>query len=415
MRGRVLQINILAGAMFWVMAGWLIYNAFRLPEWFMWGSNVLVVGMLTFNWLSKKYTSNIDLYTYSVFCAFFFWLLISFVRACNYAEGYWMWKFVLAQGLITLFYLMIVLSTDVKLVRDYLRLYWYCYLPLFAVSMSVYGTPQNVSYTPFLLLSVLIFALPRNQKLFLCAILTIYIVTFEHRNDVMKVIFSVSTGLSVHLFKSAFSIRVLKFVRIFFLGIPLLFLYLGFSGVFNIFKMSEYINSDLSYTVKSGNELELRDLRTDTRSFIYKNVYFTLNKYDDILWGRSPAYGDEGGTFEDSLVTKLKGRYGNEVGVMDILLWYGVVGFILYFLLYVRATDLAISRSNNRFSKGLGIYTSFTWLMSFIWEKPLIETFFMTDLILLGLCYSKTFRSMTDHEIESFVRTIFSKNLKSNI
>lgn len=226
-----------------------------------------------------------------------------------------------------------------------------------------------------------------------------------------KLLVAISIGIFVTYFYSAISVKIIKVGRFVLLLAPIFLLSLGVSGIFNPFKMEEYLRGDYTFSVTSINGTEKRDFKADTRTFIYKNVFYTLNKYDDLLVGRSPAFGDEGGTFEDNLMTGLKGRYGNEVGIMDIFLWYGLIGAILYFLIFVRASYLAVYRSRNRIAKGIGLYVTFLWVMSFIWEKPLLETFFMTDLIMLGFCLSKPFRYMTDNEIKLWVKSIFVKRI----
>ena len=226
----------------------------------------------------------------------------------------------------------------------------------------------------------------------------------------MKIIVAASIGLFISYFYRIFP-KMIRIVHIALLSSPFIFLWLGVSGEFNVLKMDDYIKGE--HTQKRTNEEgQLVDvsLTGDTRTFIYENVFYTLNHHKDWIFGRSPAFGDEGvynfwGTDEK---TGIKGRYGNEVGIMDILLWDGVIGVIIYFLMFFRASYLAIYKSRSRYVKGVGLYVAYLWLMSFIWEKPMFETFYMMDLVLLGLCFSNKFRQMNDREVEIWVRGIFS-------
>lgn len=195
------------------------------------------------------------------------------------------------------------------------------------------------------------------------------------------------------------------------LVLPIVLLSLGVSGKFNVFKMDEYIKGNYELKAKGSDGQYYKDnLKADTRTAIYENVFYTMNKYNAWITGRSPAFGDEGPLWVDrgkDETTKLIGRYGNEVGILDILLWYGLIGVILFFLMYIRASYLAIYKSRSIYMKGIGIYTAFLWTWSFIWEKPLFETFFMMNIIFLGVCFSQPFRMMTNKDMQQWVKGIF--------
>jgi len=51
----------------------------------------------------RKYAPfrTIDKYAISSTCTFILWLIIGFLRSCHYAEGYWMWKFIINNLLTT--------------------------------------------------------------------------------------------------------------------------------------------------------------------------------------------------------------------------------------------------------------------------------------------------------------------------
>lgn len=408
---RLKFIHLSAWAMLAVMVSFMLSFALKLPEPIVWG---IRIGILTILYSNLKSTFNkkyIDKKAYILVLSFITWQLIGFARACYYANGYWMWKSVVTQLLITLFYIVILVSVNLKIVSDYLKLYWLFCIPLALLSLVSYHSIQQLNYMPYVFLLLCSVFIPITYRLLLLALLSLFFVSFEHRNDMGKLLVAISIGIFVTYFYSAISVKIIKVGRFVLLLAPIFLLSLGVSGIFNPFKMEEYLRGDYTFSVTSINGTEKRDFKADTRTFIYKNVFYTLNKYDDLLVGRSPAFGDEGGTFEDNLMTGLKGRYGNEVGIMDIFLWYGLIGAILYFLIFVRASYLAVYRSRNRIAKGIGLYVTFLWVMSFIWEKPLLETFFMTDLIMLGFCLSKPFRYMTDNEIKLWVKSIFVKRI----
>lgn len=410
MFNRLRNIHSSAWAMLGVMIGWLLCVVLSLPEPFQWAYRLVILIVLFRNLGKTDYKKTIDKTGYVLLVVFMAWLFIGFLRASYYAQGYWMWKMVISQFLLLLFYIVVLVAANVMIVRDYLKLYWLLFVPIVLLSLVAFKSPQYLNYMPFMAMMLFFVFIPGRKRWMLFTILLMYAATFEHRNDMIKVMVGFSIGVIIAFFYNRFSDRLIRILHIAFLVLPLVLLFLGASGAFNVFKMDEYIKGNYSFDVKSTEGVEKRDFKADTRTFIYQNVFYTLNKNDAFIWGRSPAFGDEG--FHEGEVnthTGLKGRYGNEVGVMDILLWYGVVGVALYFLIFIRASYVAIYQSRNRIAKGVGLFTAYLWFMSFIWEKPMFETFFMVDLVLIGLCLSKPFRQMTDRKIRMWVRSIFIK------
>lgn len=244
----------------------------------------------------------------------------------------------------------------------------------------------------------------------------LFFVTQEQRNDVLKMIMALFLGFSVTYLAKLIPLWFIKLAHALLLLLPIVLLIVGFLGIFNPFKMDDYIKGDMTREVKneSGENYD-DDLKADTRTFIYTNVSYTMDLYDAWIMGRSPAYGDEGPIGVASEInneTHQRGRYGNEVQIMNILLWYGVIGCVLYFLMYARASFLAIYRSRSSIMKGIGIYVAFLWMWSFIWEITKFEVFFMMNIAFLGVCFSNKYREMTDKDFEQWVLGIFYKKKK---
>ncbi len=402
------NIHSTAWAMLSVMVIYLLFGLLSLPEPVLWISHILILFFLYRNLGKINYKRIVDKPGFLFLFIFFIWLIIGFLRASIVAEGYWIWKMVFQEFILSLFYVVVLLGANITIIRDYFKLYWLLFIPMLLVSFFAFGNPHSLSYMPFMSIMLFFVFIPGKRRLMLLAIILLYLATFDHRNDMIKIIIAVAIGFMIAYFYNVFTDRLIRILQIIFLLLPFLLFYFGASGIFNVFKMDEYLKGDHSFVVQSGDEVEVRDFKVDTRTFIYQNVFYTLSKYNAFLFGRSPAFGDEG--FGDGVVdeqTGLKGRYGNEVGVLDILLYYGVVGVTFYFSLFVRASYLAIYRSRNRIAKGVGLYTAFLWFMSFIWEKPMFETFFMMDIVLIGLCLSKPFRQMSDKQMRLWVRSIF--------
>lgn len=399
-----------------VIIGLMFIAFLKLPEPFLWAFQALV--LIIFYLSFKKYNLNglMDRHGYNVTSIFIGWLFLGFLHGAYYSNFYWEWKYVFSQLYITFFYGVIFLSTNIYVVQRYYGLYFILFIPLVIFSYLIDGTSLNLNYVPYSTMMIFIGVIPKRQRLFLIAIVIFFFLANFQRNDLIKILVTVLIGTTFTFFSIGAMKNILKPAFFLLILLPILLLCLGTSSIFNVFKMDQYIKGDYQQKVSTSNGLELDDLKADTRTGLYENVFYTMNKYDAWIFGRGTSFGSEGlnsdfGIKDDK--TKTKGRFGNEVGILDILLWYGLIGVILYFLIYLRASSIAIYQSKNRYAKAVGLYVAFLWTWSFIWEKPMFETFFMMDLILLGLCFSNRFRGMNDHEVQLWVEGMFKVNLKN--
>ena len=98
------NINTLVWAGFSVMLYIIVSQIFLFPEPVLWMSKAIILFFLLRG--VRKYAPfrTIDKYGYIITCAFILWLIIGFLKSCHYAEGYWMWKFIINTLLTTLFY-----------------------------------------------------------------------------------------------------------------------------------------------------------------------------------------------------------------------------------------------------------------------------------------------------------------------
>lgn len=184
---------------------------------------------------------------------------------------------------------------------------------------------------------------------------------------------------------------------------PIVFLLLGITGVFNIFKISEYKN--YSYTAE-GRKGE-RDLLVDSRTGIYEDVFFELKKQNAEIWGLGGV-----GKTETYLSDKghahiyKEGRRGTESGMLNYFQWGGIIGALLYFILMAKASVLALYSSNNWFSKILGVWISFKLLFSFIEDKQTNSIHYFLIILSIGICYNQKIRNFTDKQIRIYLQSI---------
>ena len=196
------------------------------------------------------------------------------------------------------------------------------------------------------------------------------------------------------------SANLLKIAQKVLMFIPFLFFVLAVSGAFEIFKMDQYIE---------GNYL-----KADTRTFLYVEVIQSAQKYDYWLIGRTPARGNETFHFatESEEITGRPERIRNEVGVLNVFTWTGIVGVVLFFLLFYQASFLAVYRSNNIFIKLVGLFVAFRWVYSWVEDYQGFDMNNFVIWLMIGMCFSSAFRKMNNSEVKLWAWGIFDKNVK---
>jgi hypothetical protein len=151
------------------------------------------------------------------------------------------------------------------------------------------------------------------------------------------------------------------------------------------------------------------DVTSDTRTFIYEEVLESAIDNNYWLLGRTPARGNDSYTFGVYAyeLTGRNERLSNEVGLANIFTWTGLVGVVIYMIIFFRATYLAVNRSRNLFSKLIGVYVAFRWLFAWIEDISDFSLNYFMIMTMLGLCFSYSFRNMNDTEVVVWVRGIF--------
>jgi hypothetical protein len=183
------------------------------------------------------------------------------------------------------------------------------------------------------------------------------------------------------------------------------------NGTFNIFNLEENVSGTYtSEKIIDGKKTE-ENLMIDTRTFLYEEVIFSALKNDYVFFGRTPARGNDSFYFgkftAEELGTKRYERYSNEVSILNIFTWTGLVGVVLYFFIFFKAAYLAIVKSKSSFLKILGFYVSFRWATAWVEDFNRFDIMNLMLWIVIAMCYSKKFRKMTDFEFKIWINKIF--------
>ena len=339
------------------------------------------------------------------------WNAMCIVRGMFVAELYWDWKVLIGNTLALMMPIVVFSATNKMVVQSLLAFYIKYALPLFLVVGLIIRTDAFGFYLiPVSLLSFFLPLLNWRQKI-LILFLTIIVVVADlgARSNVIK--FSVPfIILLIYYFRDKMTNNFISSVRLFLFIIPFLFFGLAVSGIFNVFNMSEYLKGDFTSmgVDGEGNRVE-QNIIVDTRTFLYEEVLQSAINNDYWLLGRTPARGNDSDTF-GVLISELTGRnerLSNEIGIANVFTWTGIVGVLIYLLIFYQASYLAVSKSRNIYAKMLGLYVAFRWVFSWVEDINNFSLNYFMLMVIIGLCFSHSFRQMTDREFTIWARGIF--------
>lgn len=385
----------------------------RLPT-----GNTFVIWAISFSllciilWNKTKYFRPSNKKDYFIVTLYFVWMVVGVVRGIFVAENYWEWK-QWASGSLALSLPVFVYVFSCPKILSWVLKEWVRYaLPLFFILIFVISSVAYHFYLgPVLLLACFLPLLPLKWRyLFAGLLLLMVFVDLGARSQVIKALAAlILTGaVLIHQF---IPIKVLKFVHWLFYIVPIVLLFLGISGRFNI--LQDVANNNGKYIerkIVDGKIVE-EDLGADTRTFIYVEVIQSALKHGYAIWGRTPSRGNDSVAFgalnAEELKTGRYERYRNEVCFPNIFTWLGIIGMVLYCLIYLKSSYLAIYRSSNIYLKLLGVFIAFRFLFGWIEDANRFDIANISLWMMIAMGFSEKFRSMTNRQFKFWVRSIF--------
>jgi len=342
------------------------------------------------------------------------WNVICIIRGAFISENYWEWKSLIAHGFLLLLPLIVYLANSLKSVLIIVKTWFQYGLILFIFfTPFLWGDAVGKFLIPISFLLIFFPALNTKWK-FIVIIFSVYAITFDvtARSNVIKFIVTFMIS-SLFYLKSYINDKILNLFRLVLLFIPFVLLLVGLIGIFNVFKLDEYLGEQKTKTVSITGEKGEENLTADTRTFLYVEVIESALKHNYVLFGRTPARGNDSVSFGDYnkeiLNTGKLERYSNEVSILNIFTWLGIVGVVLYFLIFFRSSYLAINESNNIFIKLISLNLSFRWAYGFVEDFSNFDLSNIFLWIMIGMCFSKTFRQMSNSQMEKWILGILQK------
>ena len=345
-----------------------------------------------------------------IFKIWLLWLSINLIRGLFLANDYWDYKFLFLSSIpftfICLVYYLGISTYFFKYIfLTFLKrfmLIGFLFIPLTLVSNHELYSRLMIPVSMYVLF--IPYLKRKWQILIITVAVTSVLMIIDFRANIIKTAFSL---LILCSFFFSFIVRKKVFNiihKILFLS-PVLLLLMSFNG-FNIF---EEIAAN-KFEVK-GNNNEFSNMSVDTRTFLYIEVFNTFESTSQLFFGLSSSGHYKSLWFEDFGGAIGNRRYRTEVNILNILLYHGILGVLIYFVLLYKISYLAINKSNNKLSQMLGLLIASRWLLSFIEEFTQYDLNFYYFWLVLGLISSNYFRSLSDPQIKNFLNAKNSRSL----
>jgi hypothetical protein len=346
------------------------------------------------------------------------WNITCVVRGAFIAENYWEWKNLVGMGMVLLLPITIYISTNKYLVQ-YITALWLKYaLPAFVLLLPfLHGAALGRYLVPLSFLTVFFPILDTRWKT-LSILICLFVIfsDLSARSNVIK--FALPFLLSlIYYFKFLKHVWLLNFLRLTLLFLPFMLFVLAITGTFNVFRMDDYLGAGYTAKVVVNGQLQQESLTADTRSPLYIEVIESAIKHNYVLIGRTPARGNDSALFGmfalDELKTGKMERYLNEVSILNIFTWTGLIGVGLYFLVFYKCTYLAICRSNSVFLRIVGVYVSFRWAYAWVEDFSNFDLSYLFLWLMIGMCFSTSFRRMSDKDMKAWVLGLLYKRYRA--
>lgn len=365
-------------------------------------------------WYKKKYFRPANRRDYRIVGLFLLWAVIGIVRGLFVAENYWEWKALVGTSFQLFLPAFVYVFSSPELLQKVFRLWLKYILPLFIIVLSwmVVVDFYHFYLGPLLILGCLIPLFPNKiWKIGALVLLGVMLLgDIGARAQMLKAGMTLLIAAGIWM-RHRIPGRLLRIGHWSFYIIPIILLALGISGRYNIFDHSTKYSGRFTQQGVENGQVVVKDLAVDTRTFIYREVIGSALANDYLLWGRTPARGNDSEWFgaynAEELNTGKYERQMNEVAHPNIFTWLGLIGLVLWSLIYLKSSFLAVYRSRNVFMRFLGVFIAFRFLLGWIEDVNSFNLSGIAIWMLIAMGFSEQFRAMTDTEFKKWVRGCF--------
>lgn len=345
---------------------------------------------------------------------FFFYVVFSFLYGLYMAENYWHYKYLVRNFMIYLLPLSIYVFVDPVHTQAVLKV-WFkkAIILLICLSPSIYSDAWGNYLTPFCLLALFYHLLPNKWKFItIIAFIITFSLGWASRSCTIRFAIAFFIGL-LYIWKRSryILLKHVKKICFIFFFLPVVFFVLAITDTFNILNIDEELGLSQKYEIFQSDKEANGSALSDTRTILYTEVLNSALQNNYIIQGHSLARGYDsiifGDAVNEAMGNQLRGeRSACETCILNIFTYMGVIGVILYMLIFYKSIFLAIYKSNNYYIKVIALYVLFRWIYSWIEELAFFNITYLMLWIMVAMCFSPYFRMMTNDEFKEWFKSI---------
>lgn len=342
---------------------------------------------------NKDIPSNLSI----LMSAIMIWQIITLIKGVLLVNDYWDWKFLLFESFLFLSVPLTYYVGKIMLFFKTICIYTLKYLFKFGFLIIPLALVTNTELYSRLMMpvSVIILLVPFFERKWRILIFIVAVVSVAIEPDLRTNIIKTATSLCIlatYYYRQRISVGLIKITHLVLFALPLFLAFLAFATGYNVF--ADVLQEDDKYEFRGANG-ETANLASDTRTFLYQEVITSLVNNGTLITGE----GASGKYRSDFFNEHGTGRYSSEVGILNIILYSGLIGAVLYLSFLLLVSYYGIYRSNNWLSKMFGLLISVRWTLLFIEEFTQFDLNFYFFWLALGLLSSQKFRQLSDAEV----------------
>lgn len=290
---------------------------------------------------------------------------------------------------------------------------WCIYsIPLFIFLLFfMQGEAVGRYFAPFAFLLIFFPYLGKKWKYMVLLAVTLVLIfgALGARSSILRFAVSIVLAIAIYYRKIIPNILI-KGIFIMFVVAPMILLYLGISGWFNVFRIQEELGWDEYSVQNSFNKNEQENLTADTRTFLYVEELQSAVNNNYVLFGRSLSRGYDSVVIDGiDWKSGRNERWSCEVRMLNVFNYMGLFGVIIVGLVYIIGAYKAVFRSNSFTMQIIGVYVAFRWFYGWIEDFDRFDLINLYLWIPIIMCYSIRFLRMTDYDFYCWIQN-FSKH-----
>lgn len=392
-----------------------------------WILNTIIIGTLI--WQKAKNGVSLKNKTYLPTTVFLLIAVIGIVRGAFVAENYWETKSLVHNSFILLLPICVYAFSNPLPIQKTLNTWFkYALIPYLIFFFWVLETSQFY-LAPIYCAGMFLPIIPKKRWKIIILLFLVGLLLYHYQDNRSQAIkAAVALFFSIACFFHNWIPKIfVKVTHAALFVVPCYVIYLGLTGEFNIFEEmnDNYSGKDkieLEVTDDDGYKYQVEaDVVDDTRTFIYEEVILSALNNDYVVWGRTPARGNDTYFFYDKAmdlagvknVENIKNeRSMNELCFLNIFTWLGLVGMVAYILIFLHASILAIYKSNSFYMKLIGLYIAFNFAYGWIENTTNFDIINFVYWMAISMALSPEFRKMSDDEFKKWFADIFDIKYK---